>query len=359
MNRIKAWGIGLGVGVVAAGAVLGAEAVLSRVTAPACPTGWTEVSPPSIPGATALRACAHGESAGATPVATVGLYRSADQAERVRDAALRATVAAAASHGAHASSDAPTAATAAQGRLAVSTQTLDAGELPLEADVYLVAAGHRFGLLNIVHTTGAPFAAPAATAAWMSTIEGVSPWGAPDAGPLRARCPEGFESRAAEGARAVVRCITGLGTPRFTLLSLSWDEGGFGSEADRTRVATAIATRVASSQGAAARVVEGPTPFTLARNVDAMRTRVETGEHVPVGLRAMAATAVNGSNHTIGIAYGESDEVFVPVLAAMFRDSGATRPPPWIDGHRAWVLAAAFMALGIVMGAVFARGKIE
>jgi hypothetical protein len=335
-------------------AIVATAAVMGRARTPPCPNGWTEAPGVDVAGLTVLRSCTRAESG--PHAARIVIYRTDDRAAMSTDAVLRAGTSTV-THGARAAaaSDPPTHAVAAGGRLDVTTQSVDAGEAPLQADVYLVAAGHRFGLLNIVHTPDAPFARPETTAAWMNTIAGVSPWGAPDAGPLRAQCPEGFASRPADGPRTVVRCIRGAGTSHFTLVSLAWDEGGLSTEAERAQVASAIATRVGGSRGTAARVVEGPVPFTLARNVDAMRTRVETGETVPVGVRVLAARAVNGSDHVVALGVAEEDDAIVPAMTEMFRASGATAPPPWLDRQRGWGLAIGVVAVGAVTSAWMAR----
>lgn len=356
MSGIKPWAVGLGASAVIAGAILATEAVMGRIRTPPCPSGWTEGQGLEVPGITVLRACTRADAGAHAP--RIVLYRTSAPASEATNAVLRVGSGTVTNQGrAATASDQPTQATAAGGRLDTMSQSFDAGEAPLQADVYLVAAGHRFGLLNIVHTPDAPFARPEATAAWMNTIQGVSPWGAPDAGPLRANCPEGFQARPAEGPRTVVRCITGAGTSHFTLVSFAWDEGGLASESERAQVATAIATRVGGSQGTAARVIEGPIPFTLARNVDAMHTRVETGETVPVGMRVVAARAKNGSEHVVALGIAEEDDAIMPVMAEMFRASGATAPPPWLTDHRAWALALGVVAVGAVASGVMARGK--
>jgi hypothetical protein len=351
MERGKAWGIGLGSGIVAAAVLVTAQAALGHLDTPACPAGWTVTSAPPVAEAEPLRACVrdgeHGPHA-----SRVALYRTDERATGSIDAAMRAAIDAIGSTLPRA--EPPTRAASADRRLDVTLRVVDVGDAPLNADVYLVAAGHRFGLLNIVHTPDAPFADPQRTADWMNAIEGVSPWGAPDAGPLRARCPEGFETRAAEGPRAVVRCIYGLGSSRFTLLSFAWDQGGMGSESERAQVASAIATRVAGA-GGTARVIDGPVPFTLARNVDAIRTRVETGERVPVSMQINAATAVHGSHHVLGLGIAEPDVETVPVMSSMFVASGATRPPPWLTIRRAWGLAAVAVVLGAMASVALAR----
>jgi hypothetical protein len=356
MSRIKAWVVGLGSSALIAGAILAAEAVMGRIRTPPCPSGWSETAGVEVSGLTVLRSCTRAEAGAHAP--RIVLYRTSARATEAMDSVIRVGTTVATNPGRDANaSDPPTRATAAGGRLDVTARSLDAGEAPLQADVYLVAAGHRFGLLNIVHTPDAPFARPATTAAWMNTIEGVSPWGAPDAGPLRARCPDGFQARPAEGPRTVVRCISGAGTSHFTLVSFAWDDGGLASESERAQVASAIASRVGGSQGSAARVIEGPIPFTLARNVDAMHTRVETGETVPVGVRVVAARAVKGSDHVVALGIAEEDDAIMPVMAEMFRASGATAPPPWLTDLRAWALALGVMAVGIVTSGVMAGRK--
>lgn len=354
MERSKAWGIGLGCGLVVAVGLIAARMVLGRIDAPPCPAGWTDTTAPVIAGATPLRACVDAVETG--PRARhVALYRTIERSPDLVDRALRAAAGGALAVQLTDASDASTRAVSANGRLSVTTRTVDAEQAPLDADVYLVAAGHRFGLLNIVHTPGSPFSQPAVAAAWMNTIQGASPWGAPDSGELRAHCPDGFETRPAQGPRSVVRCIAGLASSRFTLISLTWDEGGLGSDAERAQVATALASRVAQAQGTEARVVDGPTPFTLARNIDALRTRVSTGEHVPVSVRLVAAAAIHGSQHVLGIGVSEMDEETVPVLSDLFTASGATRPPSWLDARNAWILAAVAVALGAIASALLAR----
>ncbi|MEI8257283.1 MAG: hypothetical protein WCJ30_16540, partial [Deltaproteobacteria bacterium] len=344
MKRRTAWGLGIGCGVMVAAGIVGGQAFVTRVAAPSCPAGWVESAAPSMPGAQVLRACARAGDGGPR-ASRVALYRTAGRAADQIDRGLRVTLGGLVRAGSAGADDAPMSSTSADHRLAVFTRTIDLDQTTLLAEVYLVAAGHRFGLLNIVHAPDAPFARPERTAAWLNTIEGVSPWGAPDAGPIRARCPDGFEERRATGERAVVRCMTGLGSSRFALLSLSWDEGGLATDADRSRVATAIATR--ATQGSAeAHVVEGPLPFTLARNVDAMHTRVQTGETVPISVAVVAATSVGGSEQILGLALAEPDVATVPVLAAMFASSGASRPSPWLTRARGYAFAAVAVALG-------------
>ncbi len=354
MERRTVWGLGIGCGVLVAAGIVGGQSALAHIAAPSCPAGWAEGTVPAVGGAELLRGCVRTGETGPR-ASRVAVFRTVGRATDVIEQGLRATLGTALRGGGAGADDAPMQSTSADHRLAVASRTLDVAEAALEADVYLVAAGHRFGLLNIVHAPDAPFARPERTAAWMNTIEGVSPWGAPDAGPMRATCPEGFEARPATGERAVVRCMVGLGTSRFTLVSLSWDEGGLATDADRSRVATAIATRAASGGGAEARVIEGPLPFTLARNVDAMRTRVQTGEHIPVSVRVVATTAVGGAERILGLALAEPDIETVPVLAEMFAASGANRPPPWLSRNRAFAFAAAAMVFGIVASAALSR----
>ena len=356
MERASAWGFGLGGGLLVGAAVLVSEALLGRVQSPPCPTGWTESTALAIPGATSLRACIRTGESGPR-AQRVTLYRTAGESADLVDRALHDVTATTSTPPPAQDGDPPTRAVSADGRLSVASRSVDVAQSPLNAEVYLVAAGHRFGLLNIVHTPDAPFAQPAATAAWMNTIQGASPWGAPDTGEMHASCPAGFETRPPEGARSVVRCIDGLGTSHFTLISLSWDQGGLGSETERAQVASAIASRVAQSQGGEARVIEGPLPFTLAHNVDALRTSVETGEHVPVSVRVVAAIAVSGSRHVLGIGVSESDSETVPVLSELFVVSGATRPPPWLTNHRAWLFAVSAVALGALASALLAHRR--
>jgi hypothetical protein len=232
------------------------------------------------------------------------------------------------------------------GKLSVLTKPVTVRAEALQADVYLIAAGRRFGVLDVVHTPGSPFAIDRVVADWMNTIQGVSPWGAPDAGELHANCPTGFQTRPAEAPRTVARCIAGVGTDAFTMISLTWDEGGLGDDSDRQRLATQFAQRIASTQGAAARVIDGPIPFTLARNVDSIRTRVATAERMPVVTRVLAATAPSGSQRVLGIGSSPDDSEAVTALSSLFQSSGALREPSWLNDHRAWAISIAAMILG-------------
>ncbi len=158
--------------------------------------------------------------------------------------------------------------------------TRDSEGPKLLADVYFLSAGRRYGMLSIVHGPEARFTNDEQIAPWLETIQGTAPWGSPQELDMHAVCPAGFQTMPATGARMVVRCMSAPGTKQFVVLQLLWSEGGFGNEQDRARLAGDIAQRVASSGGGTARVIEQPTPYTRARNVDAMRGRFETDEKV-------------------------------------------------------------------------------
>lgn len=347
-------GIGLGVRAVA----------LQSVTAP-CPSGWSSTNAPAVAGARSLVACTQpgpssSASAGApsprSPIAA--LYRvdgtAASTLDRWIDAAFHGAFAAGelapiTAPGQEATDDEPGIAQGTTGRS--RTRDLSA-ELPLRAQVYFLSAGRRFGLLSVVHTPGEAFAEPATTARWMETIRGTAPWGAPNAGELQASCPEGFTTLPnGTGARTIVRCMRGAGTSRFVTLSLTWDEGGFGNDEDRTRVATAIAERVAHAQGAQARVEVAPEPFTLARNVDAIRTQVSTGENVHPTVRVVAAGSVEGTPEVLALGIGEPSAPVTEAMGQLLRSSGAVNKPARLSRPVDAALAGvALLALGALLG---------
>jgi hypothetical protein len=340
------------------GAALLAFAIVHAATgAPGpCPHGFVPTEAPVIPGARALGACVeHVADASATPM-VLAVYR----AERgsAASAADEAMVAFGRSrhvfNGAPPAPDADASDRASTPVLHIASRT-STREVPLLAEVYLLAAGHRFGLLSVVHAPGASFARPRDTAAWMDTITGTSPWGTENAGPITAHCPDGFTTRPVQGPSAVAECVFGADTGQFTALSLSVNDGGFANDDERHRVAATIATRAAQSHENAGRVLEGPVPFTLARNVDALHVSVESGEHAQVQSAVTAAFVEGDAQDEVALAAAEGDaDVVAPLRVLAGADGLAHRRGPIGIPHG--VVATMLLGfLGAAVGVLLSR----
>lgn len=221
----------------------------------------------------------------------------------------------------------------------------------LLADVYFLSAGRRYGMLSIVHGPDSTFSTDAVLAPWLETIEGTAPWGSPQESDLHAQCPAGFQTMANSAPRMVVRCITSPGTTQFTLLQLLWSEGGFGSEADRARLAGDIAQRVASAGGGNARVLEQPTSYTRARNVDAMRAKFETDEKLTLTRANQWTRSISSGN--LGVWYrGPMDPVKISQAEGLLTGMSYRRIPR--------LAFASIFALGVIAAmlvAEYARRK--
>ncbi|MDP3277036.1 MAG: hypothetical protein Q8Q09_17725 [Deltaproteobacteria bacterium] len=230
----------------------------------------------------------------------------------------------------------------------------------LVADVYFLSAGRRYGLLSVVHGPRAAIIQPPVMAAWLETIEGATPWGAPESPDLRARCPSDFSVLANGAARTVVRCMTASGTRAFAMLQLIQAEGGFGSTEDRQRMAGDIARRVAASgSGGQARVLVQPTPFTAARNVDAMWSRFETDEPLTLARRVEWFAPATSGNLSF-IYQGVDDPDVITALAAHVGSQGPRSLISW-PRLAAWTLgvSALFALLTALRERVRARQIAE
>jgi hypothetical protein len=220
----------------------------------------------------------------------------------------------------------------------------------LKSDVYFLSAGQRYGLLSIVYGPAATFVREDTVAAWMQTVEGTAPWGAPVTPELRARCPEGFTTLRAEGPGLVLRCMRGVGTRAFTVIQLMQSNGGFGSEQDRARLAGDIAQRVASGGGGAARVLVQPTPFTRARNVDAMRASFQTDERLTLDSRvAWSRTARSGN--VVALYTGPDVDRGLEATTAVLGAVHASR----VSMGALYGVSGSLLVLGVALGALGAK----
>ncbi len=236
----------------------------------------------------------------------------------------------------------------------------DVAERAMTAEVYLVSGGRRFALLSIVHGPAADFSAPATTARWMEGIGGAAPWGAPNDTPFTASCPDGFRTMPTTAPRAIVRCTRGYGTSAFTAISMSWDEGGFGREEDRVRVASALAERVGQHPGGMGRVSSPPVPFVLARNVDAMHTRVETGETVSIAREVTLSWFARGNERLFAVTDGEPDPRYLAFAEDTLRSALADRSGSPLARRSTRTLATGLGAIVVasgLLGAVLFGGR--
>lgn len=222
----------------------------------------------------------------------------------------------------------------------------------MKTDVYFLSAGQRYGMLSIVYGPASSFVEDDRVAAWLETIEGAAPWGAPVSPQLVARCPEGFSTLPASGEAMVVRCMRNVGTSAFTVLQLTQSDGGFGSDADRARLAGDIAQRVASGAGGRARVLIEPTPFTRARNVDAIRARFETDERVTLNTRVAWMRGATSGNVLAVYAGPDADEGPAAARAMLANVRART-----VSSATWWVTCALSVVSGAASGAAVGRRR--
>ncbi len=283
--------------------VLAASAMVSKISGGShsaqCPAGWQSASVVPSPGNKQVLACSN------------------DGAELSLEWSVRGS-------GRVPSEIAASAAPELEPPFERWVKSTDSEGPKLLADVYFLSAGRRYGLLSIVHGPEARLTQDDQLAPWLETIEGTAPWGSPQESDLRASCPAGFQTMPNSMPRMVVRCLNAMGTTRFTVLQLLWSEGGFGSAEDRTRLAGDIAQRVASSSGSAARVLEQPTVYTRARNVDAMRAKFETDEKLT--LTAIDQWTRTPTSGNLALRYrGPSDPARIAAAERLLQSMSYTR----------------------------------
>jgi hypothetical protein len=144
--------------------------------------------------------------------------------------------------------------------------------------------------------------------------------------------------------------MRGVGTRAFTVLQLMQSNGGFGSEQDRARLAGDIAQRVASGSGGAARVLVQPTPFTRARNVDAMRASFQTDERLTLDSRvAWSRTAHSGN--VVAVYVGPDVDRGLEATTAVLGAVHATR----VSMGALYGVSGALLVLGVALGALGAK----
>ncbi len=219
----------------------------------------------------------------------------------------------------------------------------------LKSDVYFLSAGQRYGLLTIVYGPAAQFVQDPAVVPWLETIGGGAPWGAPVTPTLSARCPEGFTALPSSTAGTLLRCMRGVGTAAFTVIQLTQGEGGFGSERDRETLARDVTRRVAGSR-TSARVIEDPRPFTQARNIDALRARIETDERLTLSTRVAWARTPSSGN-VVALYVGPDVSAGEAALRAFVLPVRASRVP----GMALWGLAFTVFAVLTAVGVVRSR----
>lgn len=220
----------------------------------------------------------------------------------------------------------------------------------LKSDVYFLSAGQRYGMLSIVYGPTATFIQEDTVAAWMETVQGTATWGAPVSPDLHASCPQGFTTLRAVTPGLVVRCMKNVGSTAFTVLQMIQSNGGFGSEEDRARLAGDIAQRVASGGGGRARVLVQPTPFTRARNVDAMRASFETEEHLTLNTR-VSWLRTGDSGNVFAQYVGPDNDEGPAAAASMIRAVKASR----VNSLTLAMVSVALAALCSVIGALLGR----
>ncbi len=314
----------------------------------ACPAGWQASESASATGHKLLRACV--SSAEGMDGARIELLFSGDGAlvdGAVTAAAKRAGFATAQELRVQRESSA-----GVETAFSLREHQGDA----LKSDVYFLSAGQRYGLLSIVYGPAARFVQEDTVAGWMETVEGTAPWGAPVTPELRARCPQGFTAITASGPGLVLRCMRHVGTSAFTVLQLIQSNGGFGSEEDRARLAGDIAQRVASGGGGAARVLVQPTPFTRARNVDAMRASFATDERTTLDTRVAWMRATDSGNvlaHYVGPDNDDGPAAAVTLL----RSVHATRVSTATLAAVSAVLFVLCAGLGVALGRSKPKGE--
>lgn len=345
MANMAKLGIGVAAGaLLAVGAFVGGRARSGAFASAACPAGWRQADRSTATGARALLVCT--SDAEGMDGARIELLWTHDGA---LDAAL---LTAAARRAGHTSEQELRVQTDSQNGTESAAVTRERPGANIKSDVYFLSAGPRYGLLSIVYGPAASFVREDTVAAWMDTVQGTAPWGAPAAGELRADCPAGFQALPIAQPGVVLRCIAHVGTSAFTMLQLTQSSGGFGSETDRTRLATDIAQRVASAGGGRARVLVQPTPFTRARNVDAMRASFETDEHLTIDARVALVRAA-GSGNVIAHYAGPDNDAGPAAAAQLVSSVKASRVSSAVLG----AVSAALLALGALVGALLARDK--
>lgn len=311
----KAW-VGVGVGAVLAGVTFGVGCWRSGAWASApCPEGWIADTASTLDEGTLLRACT--SRAEGMEDARIELRWSTSGAPS--ESAL-ATVARSRGFGSASEFRAVRERTAGLEGAAMVREHQGAA---LKTDVYFLSAGQRYGLLSIAYGPSATFVRQDTVAAWMETVQGTAPWGAPVSPTLRARCPDGFTTLRTSTPGLVIRCMKNVGTNALTVLQLIQSNGGFGSEEDRARLAADMAQRVASSS-ARARMLLEPTPFTLARNVDAMRASFETEERLTLETR-VGWLRTRSSGNVFVLYVGPDNDEGPAAAAAMIRSVNASR----------------------------------
>ncbi len=224
----------------------------------------------------------------------------------------------------------------------------------LRSDVYFLSAGQGHGMLSIVYGPQSELARDPAMASWLETVEGTAPWGAPVNPTLRARCPQGFDALRSDAPGAVVRCMKGVGTRAFTVLQLTQGAGGFGTEGDRATLARDVARRVAGGPGGNARVLEEPSPFTAARNVDAIRARFETDERMTLDDRVAWGRAP-GSGNLIALYVGPDTARGEAATRAFITPVRASR----VSGALLRAAALGLLVAGVAAGALAARRTVR
>jgi hypothetical protein len=340
MTRVAA---GAAVGLALAAAVFAAGRWRSGAFVSAsCPQGWQLAEGPSATGQRLLRACvSRAEGMDGARIELLWSPTGALDDGQLSDAAKRAGFATGQELRAQHDADGAAMVREHQG-------------VALKSDVYFLSAGQRYGLLSIVYGPAATFINEDTVAGWMETVEGTATWGAPVNPELRARCPEGFSTLRASGPGLIVRCMRHVGTSAFTVLQLLQSNGGFGSEADRARLAGDIAQRVASGGGGRARVLVQPTPFTRARNVDAMRASFETDERLTLNTRVAWVRGAQSGN-VIAHYVGPDNDEGPTAASAMVRSIHGTR----VTNGAVLGASAALLALGVALGALLGRAKAK
>lgn len=345
MASMAKLGVGVAVGaLLAIGAFVGGRARSGAFASASCPAGWQSAERTSATGARALLVCTS---------AAEGMDGARIELLWTRDGALDgALLTAAARRAGHSSEQELRAQMDSHDGVESAAVTRERQGANIKSDVYFLSAGPRYGLLSIVYGPEATFVREDTVAAWMDTVQGTAPWGAPAGGDLRADCPAGFTALPIAQPGVVLRCIAHVGTSAFTLLQLTQSSGGFGSEGDRARLATDIAQRVASAGGGHARVLVQPTPFTRARNVDAMRASFETDERLTLDSRVALVRAASSGN-VIAHYSGPDNEAGPAAAAQLVSSVKGSR----VSGGALLAVSLALLALGAIVGALLARDK--
>lgn len=340
--RAKTLALSAVVGAVLAGAVaLGGLIATGYAAEVNCPDGWTPRPDRATPLGRSVMTCgtAHEDLHDAR------LHLVWTSSGVLDDAALQAVGRAAGFNGALRPE--PTR----EGGIEGAHATVEREGDKLKSDVYFLSAGQRYGLLTIVYGPAAQFVEDAQVVPWLETIEGGAPWGAPVTPTLSARCPEGFTALPSSTAGTLLRCMRGVGTAAFTVIQLTQGEGGFGSERDRETLARDVTRRVAGSRSNA-RVIEDPRPFTQARNLDALRARIETDERLTLSTRVAWARTPSSGN-VVALYVGPDVSAGEAALQAFVRPVRASRVP----GIVLWGVAFTAFALALAVGVVRSRRR--